>query len=101
MSFEGAGQSRAVTIKNPVLAGFNPDPSMIRVGDTYYLATSTFEWFPGVRIHASRDLVHWNLVADVLDDHREYESKRQQAAALAAKGDPESMLAAANILAEL
>ncbi len=54
-------------IQNPVLPGFNPDPSIIRVGDTYYIATSTFEWFPGVRIHESKDLVHWNLVKNVLD----------------------------------
>lgn len=54
-------------IQNPVLPGFNSDPSMIRVDDTYYIATSTFEWFPGVRIHASKDLVHWNLVTNVLD----------------------------------
>lgn len=70
MSFEGAGPDRAMTITNPVLTGFHPDPSMIRVGDTYYIATSTFEWMPGVRIHASRDLVHWNLVANVLDSPR-------------------------------
>ena len=37
-------------IANPVLPGFNADPSMIRVGDTYYIANSTFEWFPGVRV---------------------------------------------------
>ena len=42
-------------IKNPVLPGFHADPSMIRVGDTYYLANSTFEWFPGVRLHESQD----------------------------------------------
>jgi len=54
-------------IQNPVLPGFNPDPSIIRVDDTYYIATSTFEWFPGVRIHESKDLVHWNLVKNVLD----------------------------------
>lgn len=59
-----------MTITNPVLPGFHPDPSMVRVGDTYYLATSTFEWFPGVRIHASTDLVHWNVVANALDDER-------------------------------
>ncbi|WP_143463820.1 glycoside hydrolase family 43 protein [Levilactobacillus enshiensis] len=47
-------------IKNPVLPGFNADPSIIRVGDTYYIANSTFEWFPGVRLHESKDLVHWN-----------------------------------------
>ncbi len=44
-------------IKNPVLPGFNADPSIIRVDDTYYIANSTFEWFPGVRLHESKDLV--------------------------------------------
>ncbi|QUL58367.1 glycoside hydrolase family 43 protein [Paenibacillus tritici] len=51
------------TIHNPVLRGFNPDASMIRVGDDYYIATSTFEWFPGVVIHHSRDLVNWRPLA--------------------------------------
>lgn len=54
-------------IINPVLTGFHGDPSMIRVGDTYYIASSTFEWFPGVRIHESRDLVHWKLTTSALD----------------------------------
>jgi xylan 1,4-beta-xylosidase len=54
-------------IRNPVLRGFNPDPSMVRVGDDYYIATSTFEWFPGVCIHHSRDLEHWHLAARPLD----------------------------------
>lgn len=49
-------------IQNPILPGFNPDPSIVRVGDDYYIATSTFEWYPGVQIHHSRDLVHWRLV---------------------------------------
>jgi len=44
------------------LRGFNPDPSIVRVGDDFYIATSTFEWFPGVQIHHSRDLVHWRLL---------------------------------------
>lgn len=48
-------------IKNPILRGFNPDPSIIRVGKDYYIATSTFEWFPGVQIHHSTDLVNWEL----------------------------------------
>ena len=43
-------------ISNPILRGFNPDPSIVRVGGDYYIATSTFEWFPGVQIHHSRDL---------------------------------------------
>jgi xylan 1,4-beta-xylosidase len=56
-----------MNIKNPVLTGFNPDPSIVRVGDDYYIATSTFEWFPGVQIHHSRDLVHWRLLCHPLD----------------------------------
>jgi xylan 1,4-beta-xylosidase len=54
------------TITNPILRGFNPDPSIVRVGDDYYIAVSTFEWFPGVQIHHSRDLVHWRLLTRVL-----------------------------------
>ena len=49
-------------IRNPILKGFNPDPSICRVGADYYIATSTFEWYPGVQIHHSRDLVNWRLV---------------------------------------
>jgi len=49
-------------IDNPILPGFNPDPSICRVGDDYYIATSTFEWFPGVQIHHSKDLMNWRLV---------------------------------------
>ncbi len=55
------------TATNPILTGFNPDPSICRVGDDYYIATSTFEWFPGVQIHHSRDLVHWRLLGRALD----------------------------------
>lgn len=53
--------------QNPILRGFNPDPSVIRVGEDYYIATSTFEWFPGVQIHHSKDLVNWTLVARPLN----------------------------------
>ena len=49
-------------IENPILRGFNPDPSICRVGNDYYIATSTFEWYPGVQIHHSRDLKHWRLL---------------------------------------
>lgn len=49
-------------IINPILPGFNPDPSILRVGYDYYIATSTFQWFPGVQIHHSRDLIHWTLI---------------------------------------
>ncbi len=54
-------------IINPVLKGFNADPSIIRVKDTYYIANSTFEWFPGVQIHESKDLIHWQLISHPLD----------------------------------
>lgn len=56
-----------MVINNPILRGFNPDPSIIRVGEDYYIATSTFEWFPGVQIHHSKDLIHWELVARPLN----------------------------------
>ena len=59
-----------MTIHNPILRGFNPDPSIIRVEDTYYLATSTFEWWPGVQIHMSKDLVHWKLITHPLNEKR-------------------------------
>ena len=54
-------------VTNPILAGFNADPSICRVGGDYYIATSTFEWFPGVRIHHSTDLANWQVIATPLD----------------------------------
>ena len=57
-------------IKNPILSGFNPDPSIVRVEDTYYIATSTFEWWPGVQIHESKDLVNWHLITHPLNEKR-------------------------------
>ena len=54
-------------IENPILPGFNPDPSIVAVGDDYYIATSTFEWYPGVQIHHSKDLKNWRLVKRPLD----------------------------------
>jgi xylan 1,4-beta-xylosidase len=54
-------------IHNPILRGFNPDPSICRVGDDYYLAVSTFEWYPGAQIYHSRDLRHWRLAARPLN----------------------------------
>ncbi len=53
-------------IKNPVLPGFHPDPSIVRVGHDFYIATSTFEWAPGVTLHHSRDLVHWRPLGGAL-----------------------------------
>ncbi|MEU0068352.1 family 43 glycosylhydrolase [Streptomyces sp. NPDC006332] len=52
-------------LHNPVIRGFAPDPSLIRVGDWYYVATSSFEWFPTIPIHRSRDLAHWEYAGHV------------------------------------
>jgi len=52
---------------NPILAGFYPDPTIIRVGDDYYVATSSFAYFPGVPIFHSKDLVHWTQIGHILD----------------------------------
>lgn len=67
-------------IRNPILPGFNPDPSICRVGEEYYIATSTFEWYPGVQIHHSRDLINWTLVARPLN----------RASQLDMRGNPDS-----------
>ncbi len=47
---------------NPILSGFHPDPSICRVGDDYYMVNSSFEWFPGIPIYKSKDLVNWKLI---------------------------------------
>ncbi|UJM25968.1 glycoside hydrolase family 43 protein [Bacillus sp. FSL M7-0307] len=69
-----------MNITNPVLRGFNPDPSICRAGEDYYMAVSTFEWFPGVQIYHSKDLVHWRLAARPL----------QKTSQLDMKGNPDS-----------
>jgi xylan 1,4-beta-xylosidase len=53
--------------RNPVLAGFYPDPSVTRVGDRYYLVNSTFTYFPGIPVFESLDLVHWRQLGSVID----------------------------------
>jgi len=53
--------------QNPVIRGFNPDPSICRVGKTHYLVTSSFEYFPGVPVYRSSDLAHWELIGYCLD----------------------------------
>ncbi|UKZ78969.1 hypothetical protein TrVFT333_006718 [Trichoderma virens FT-333] len=56
-----ASLSRA--IHNPIISGWNPDPSILRVQDDYYIATSSFEYFPGIPIYKSRDLSNWTLIS--------------------------------------
>ncbi|HVI99380.1 MAG TPA: glycoside hydrolase family 43 protein [Sphingomonas sp.] len=59
---QGAGDYR-----NPILAGFYPDPSITRAGDAYYLVNSTFAYFPGLPIFRSTDLVHWTQIGNAID----------------------------------
>jgi len=53
--------------RNPVLSGFHPDPSVCRVGADFYLVASSFEYFPGIPIFHSKDLVHWKKLGYCLD----------------------------------
>jgi beta-xylosidase len=58
------------TFTNPVLPGFHPDPSCIFVpelDDTFFCASSSFNAFPGIPIHASKDLQNWKLIGNVLN----------------------------------
>ena len=68
-------------ISNPILSGFHPDPSIVRVADTYYIATSTFEWYPGVEIHRSKDLANWEKVPAPLKEKRLLDMAGEQASA--------------------
>ena len=70
--YSGADPSDAVRAapgqyRNPILQGFHPDPSVVRVGKDFYLVNSTFAWFPGLPVFHSTDLVHWDQVGNALD----------------------------------
>ena len=54
------------TYENPILPGFYPDPSICRVGEDYYLVNSSFEFYPGVPLWHSRDLVNWEQLGHIL-----------------------------------
>ncbi|MER6069660.1 glycoside hydrolase family 43 protein [Streptomyces sp. NPDC001817] len=61
-------QSQPVgTVPNPVIPGFHPDPSVCRMDDDYYLVCSSFEYFPGIPVFHSRDLVNWTQIGNALD----------------------------------
>ncbi|MFE1357518.1 MULTISPECIES: glycoside hydrolase family 43 protein [Streptomyces] len=62
-----AGGWAGGTFSNPVIPGFHPDPSVCRVGEDYYLVCSSFEYFPGVPVFHSRDLVHWEQIGNVME----------------------------------
>ncbi len=62
----GAGPAEG-QFRNPVLAGFYPDPSIVRVGADFYLVNSSFGWFPGIPVWHSRDLVSWRQIGNAID----------------------------------
>jgi xylan 1,4-beta-xylosidase len=53
-------------ITNPILPSFNPDPCIIKFKDDFYIATSTFEWFPAITIYHSKDLKKWHLLTHAI-----------------------------------
>lgn len=57
--------------RNPILAGFYPDPDICRVGDDYYIVNSSFAYFPGIPVFHSRDLVNWTQIGNVVDRARQ------------------------------
>src|SRR6185437_3947010 len=61
--------------RNPILAGFYPDPSLTRAGNRFYLVNSTFTYFPGIPVFESSDLVHWRQIGNVIDRPGELEFK--------------------------
>lgn len=61
--------------RNPIISGFHPDPSVCRVGDTFYLVNSSFQYFPGVPIFQSKDLIHWQQIGNVLDRESQVQLK--------------------------
>ncbi|MBT8065601.1 MAG: glycoside hydrolase family 43 protein [Gammaproteobacteria bacterium] len=64
------------SFSNPVIPGFAPDPSIVRVDEDFYLINSTFEYFPGIPIYHSRDLVNWRLISYALNDPAQIELER-------------------------
>ena len=66
-ALDGELATPAGSYRNPVLPGFQPDPSIVKVGKDFYLVTSTFSWFPGLPIYHSTDLVNWRLIGHAID----------------------------------
>lgn len=59
--------------RNPIISGYHPDPSICRAGDTFYLVNSSFEFFPGVPVYRSKNLINWEAVGHVLDRRSQLE----------------------------
>ena len=63
-------------IQNPILPGFHPDPCICRKGNDFYIAVSSFEWFPGIPIYHSKDMKHWELYSHALSNADEPDLKK-------------------------
>jgi xylan 1,4-beta-xylosidase len=61
-----ASFAQSIELVNPILTGFYPDPSIVKVGADYYLVNSTFSYFPGIPVMHSRDLKNWQQVGNVI-----------------------------------
>jgi len=72
----GNVQTTQAQFSNPIITGFAPDPSIVRVADDFYLVNSTFEYFPGIPIYQSKDLVNWELIGYALNDPEQIELGR-------------------------
>ncbi|MCE7063882.1 glycoside hydrolase family 43 protein [Dyadobacter sp. CY326] len=59
--------AQTITLVNPILTGFYPDPSVVQVGEDYYLVNSTFSYFPGIPVFHSKDLKNWKQIGNVID----------------------------------
>src|SRR6187455_2095797 len=67
---------KAQTFNNPILAGFYPDPSICRVGNDYYITTSTFAYFPSLPIFHSTDLVNWKQIGNAMGRNEQLDQSK-------------------------
>ena len=59
-------------IRNPIIPGYYPDPSICRVGDDFYLACSSFELYPGIPVFHSKDLMHWEQIGNAMTKQNDF-----------------------------
>lgn len=78
---QGGSVSTHPGSERPIVGGFYPDPTVCRVNDTYYLAHSSFEFFPGIPIWASSDLIHWEQIGNVITRPEQFAPGRSRSSA--------------------
>src|SRR5690606_4131131 len=76
-SYQGESQEQVTVgegeFRNPIISGYAPDPTVTRVGDDYYVVTSSFTHFPGLPIYHSKDLVNWTQVGNAIDRPNQFD----------------------------